>query len=307
MPVYCRANLGCRWVFSTETTNGGSQVQWDPTKSTTANKLDGYSWDIAYGDSSSAMGNVYTDVVNVGGVSYDTQAVESATQVSSAFIKRTELSGVFGLAMSSLNSVQPKQQLTFMDNVKSGLAQPLFTCDLRRQQPGKYNFGYIDDAAYTGEIAYTPADPNSGYWQFDVTGYQVGSGSGATYQSQTVTSIADTGTTLLLLPGTVVKDYYGQVDGAMVYPKTTIWVFPCSSTLPDLVLGMAGQTYTIPARYFNFQQVLTTPTALCAGGLQSSDSIGLSIVGDVALKAMFVVFDSGSTKQLGFASKVLTS
>ena len=86
-----------------------------------------------------------------------------------------------------------------------------------------------------------------------------------------------------------------------------VMVFPCSSTLPDLVLGMAGQTFTIPARYFNFQQVLTTPMALCAGGLQSSDSIGLSIVGDVALKALFVVFDSGDTKQLGFASKVLTS
>ncbi|OAA41767.1 secreted aspartic proteinase precursor [Metarhizium rileyi] len=71
---------------------------------------------------------------------------------------------------------------------------------------GKYNFGYIDSTAHTGAIAYTPVDSGEDFWTFTSTGYVVGSG------SLTRTSIygnADTGTTLLLLPDSIVEASQG--------------------------------------------------------------------------------------------------
>lgn len=61
------------------------QVAFDPSKSSTFKKLSGESWKIQYGDSSSASGDVGTDVLNLGGLEVKTQAVELAKQLSQQF------------------------------------------------------------------------------------------------------------------------------------------------------------------------------------------------------------------------------
>lgn len=73
------------WVFSSELSSSESagHTVYDPSQSGTAQKLQGYTWNITYGDGSSSSGNVYTDTVTVGGVSVTGQAVELAEGVSS--------------------------------------------------------------------------------------------------------------------------------------------------------------------------------------------------------------------------------
>jgi hypothetical protein len=61
------------------------QVAFDPSKSSTFKKLDGETWSISYGDSSSASGDVGTDVVNLGGLKVENQAVELAKELSQQF------------------------------------------------------------------------------------------------------------------------------------------------------------------------------------------------------------------------------
>lgn len=121
------------WVFSTETTSSevNGQTLYDPSKSTTAEKLSGATWSITYGDQSTSSGDVYTDVVSIGGAEVTSQAVESAEQVSSSFTQTSESDGLVGLAFSELNTVTPTQQKTFFDNIKSSLDSPLFTADLK--------------------------------------------------------------------------------------------------------------------------------------------------------------------------------
>lgn len=53
------------WVFSslTESSEVSGQNTYDPSDSSTAELLSGYTWDISYGDGSSSSGIVYTDVV----------------------------------------------------------------------------------------------------------------------------------------------------------------------------------------------------------------------------------------------------
>ena len=77
---------------------------YDPTRSSNAQELQGYTWDITYGDGSFASGNVYLDTVTIDNITVGTQAVELAEQVSTGFQQDTELDGLLGLAFSSLNS-----------------------------------------------------------------------------------------------------------------------------------------------------------------------------------------------------------
>ncbi|KAK7949054.1 secreted aspartic proteinase precursor [Apiospora aurea] len=291
------------WVFSSETPRSqrNGQAIYTPGSSSTSKQLNGYTWDISYGDGSSSSGNVFTDKVNIGGLVVNNQAVEAAQQVSDSFSSDSSIDGLVGLAFSSLNTVSPQQQQTFFDNAKSSLAQPLFTADLKHQASGKYNFGYIDNNAYTGSITYVNVDNSQGFWGFTSSGYQVGSGS---FSSSSIQGIADTGTTLLYLPTSVVKAYYGKISGSQNSNSAGGYVYPCSATAPDFTFGVGNARITIPGEFMNFGQI-SSGSSQCFGGLQSSSSIGVNIFGDVALKAAFVVFNGGSTPKLGWASKNL--
>lgn len=419
------------WVFSgeTDTADVKGQTLYYPTKSSTAQKKSGYTWQISYGDGSSSGGDVYTDTVTIGNLTVPSQAVEVATTVSSEFTSDTEMSGLVGLAMSSINTVSPKAQNTFFDNAMSSLDQPVFTADLKHNTDGSYNFGYIDSGAYTGDIyyvdLYNASAAYSGYWTFQSTGYAVGNGSttaassstdttgstststgsesatttsfsssstttstssgsfpdgqggggdpgygpggvfggsgdsfggdfsseessssddsswldwfkslarrsqpstrrsapptrqhaplpttssrsstekrAATLTSSTITGIADTGTTLLMLPDSVVSAYYSQVSGAEDSQAEGGYVFSCDQTLPDFTFAVGSGQITVPGAYINWSPVDAANTT-CYGGLQSDADIGMSIFGDIALKSALVVFDGGS-KRLGWAAK----
>lgn len=288
------------WVFSTETTGDSTHTQYNPSKSSTSKKLTGATWSISYGDGSSSSGDVYTDKVTVGGLSVSSQAVEAAKKVSAEFESETDLDGLLGLGFSSINTVKPTKQKTFFESALSSLDSPVFTADLKHQEPGTYNFGYIDDSAYTGEIAYTPIDSSEGWWTFTSESYSVGSGSTV---DTSITGIADTGTTLLLLPDDVNSAYYAKVSGAKYSSTYAGYVFSCSATLPSFSFEVGGSTITIPGSYLNYAPV-EDGSSTCLGGLQPSDDIGVNIFGDIALKAAFVVFDGGN-EQIGWAKKTL--
>ena len=145
-----------------------------------------------------------------------------------------------------------------------------------------------------------PVDSSQGFWTFTSPGYAVGSG---TFTKSSVSGIADTGTTLLLLPNSIVKAYYKGVSGAKNDNTQGGYVFPCSAKLPTFTFGVGSAKITIPSEYLNYAPI-SDGSSTCFGGLQSSSGIGINIYGDVALKAAFVVFDGGKT-QLGWAAKDL--
>ncbi|KAI0383418.1 secreted aspartic proteinase precursor [Hypomontagnella monticulosa] len=288
------------WVFSTEMPAGSvnGQAQYDPSKSSSAEEVNGATWNISYGDGSSSSGVVYKDVVTVGGVSFKSQAVEAATQVSEQFQSDTNNDGLLGLAFSSINTVQPTQEKTFFDNVAPNLDTAAWTADLKFHEAGTYDFGVIDKSKYTGDITYTNVDSSQGFWTFTSSGYGIGNTS---FKSTSFDGIADTGTTLAMLPTSVVTAYYRQVSGAKEDPQQGGYVFPCDASLPDFVFGVENAKFTIPGQYINYAPI---DDSSCFGGIQSDEGIGFSIWGDVALKAAFVVFDaSEGSPRLGFAKK----
>ena len=62
----------------------------------------------------------------------------------------------------------------------------------------------------------------------------------------------DTGTSLLLLPDSVVDDYYAEFPGAVNDPSKGGFIFPCSSTPPNFTFGVDAHRAVIPGRFMSF-------------------------------------------------------
>lgn len=287
------------WVFSSElpaASSSGHSI-YNPASSSTSKLLSGYTWSISYGDGSGASGNVYTDTVKVGATTVTGQAVELAQTISAQFQQDIDNDGLLGLAFDSINTVKPVKQKTFFSNAKASLSAPLFTVNLKKGAPGTYDFGYIDASKYTGAITYVNVNTANGFWEFTSNGYAVGAGA---FTSASIDSIADTGTTLLYLPSTIVSAYYARVSGASYNTNQGGYTFPCSATLPSITLGIGSYRAVVPGRYITYAPVSSTT---CFGGIQRNTGIGFSIFGDIFLKSQFVVFSGAATPQLGFAAK----
>ncbi|KAM0452876.1 hypothetical protein ACHAO4_005295 [Trichoderma viride] len=288
------------WVLSTDTypSQVEGQTLYKPNNSTTSKRLSGESWVIQYGDGSSASGIVYTDRVQIGNTFFATQAIESAINVSDDISDDTFSSGLLGAAFSAANTVRPDQQKTFLENIKNQLVKPVFTANLKKGNPGTYNFGYINASEYTGNIQYAAINPTSPLWEISVSGYRVGSNE-TNYVSRVWNAIADTGTSLLLAPVDIVRAYYNQIPGSRLDGDHGMMVFPCNATAPDFAFGLGTYRGIIPGSYINYGRVSRT---YCFGGIQSSEDAPFAVLGDIVLKAQFAVFDMGNNV-VGFANK----
>ena len=249
------------WVFDSKLPAAQTKGHgvFDPSKSSSFKALDGASWSIQYGDGSGASGTVGTDVVNVGGASFDAQAVELATKISDSFATDTDNDGLLGLAFSSINTVKPQQQQTFFDNIKGSLDAPLFTADLRHSEPGSYTFGAIDKSKFTGDLTYIDIDSSQGFWQFTAGDGQ---------------AIADTGTTLILASQSITDDYYKGVDGAKVDSEQGGYTFPCDAKLPDLKLQIGSEyTATVAGEFINLAPIDESGTCKLSFSLPNAGNL----------------------------------
>jgi hypothetical protein len=111
------------WVWSTELPKNIQQqgassnhAVFDSSKSSTFKKVANATWQISYGDSSSASGDVGTDVVQLGGLKIENQAIELAKTISSEFVSSAG-SGLLGLAWGSINTVKPTPVKTPVENL----------------------------------------------------------------------------------------------------------------------------------------------------------------------------------------------
>ncbi|KAI4687809.1 uncharacterized protein J4E88_003400 [Alternaria novae-zelandiae] len=297
------------WVWSTELPKNilssadasKQQVAFDPSKSSTFKKLDGETWKISYGDSSSASGDVGTDVVNLGGLKVENQAVELAKELSQQFAEGNG-SGLLGLAFSSINTVSPTPQKTPVDNIiaQKSAKEQLFTAylgswrDTNEADKGEsfYTFGFIDQAVLTASGAsspnYAPVDSSQGFWQIASTSATI---NGQTVDRSSNTSIMDTGTTLCLVDDALVDAVYKAIPGAKYDQSNQGYVFPTSTAaadLPEIKLAIGDAMVTFQKEDLGFADA---GNGMVYGSIQSRGSMDMDIYGDAVLKAMYAIFD----------------
>ena len=231
----------CRWVFNTalpaEDQQGRTVYDTDKSK-----ELTGYTFGVNYGDGSQTYGTVARDTVEVGGISVSGQAIELPTAVSHEFTNDTNSDGILGLAFYSANTIKPTKQKTFFENAMASLEAPVFTANLKAGSAGSYEFGYIDNTAYTGTLQYTPLIQSAsavGLWAFE-----------ANPGTNASPAIADTGTSLLLLDDDIVRAYWAPVPGHTSDPQGI--TFPCDIELPDFKIKLGDYTATISGSLLNY-------------------------------------------------------
>ncbi|KAF2222424.1 aspartic peptidase domain-containing protein [Elsinoe ampelina] len=294
------------WVFS-DLMPAAQQTGHAIYKTDSSKIMSGEKYDVSYGDGSYSRGLVYKDRVTIGGVTFDSQAVEAAQSVSQSFLNHIDADGLIGLSFTALNTVRPTQQKTFFDNVKSSLAQPLYAVTLKNRGQnalttdhiGSLDFGFINRTKYVGDLHWTPVNPaNAGFWQFSILRYAI---NGTTFKMSTgaFNTIVDTGTSLSYLPNEIITAYYAKVKGAGVDSNWGGYTFPCDSKLPPMGVWINGRKFGIRPKYINWQQINATH---CLGGVQSSSNLPFAILGDTFIKGFYVIFDQRqSTPRVGLA------
>ncbi|KAK4696137.1 hypothetical protein P7C71_g1735, partial [Lecanoromycetidae sp. Uapishka_2] len=278
------------WVFNSALPAEDKQSNrsiYNSYGSKTFENMPGSTFGANYGDQSQTYGTVGTDVVVVGGLTVQKQAIGLPTAVSDSFQSDTWSDGVLGLGFESGSDIRPDKQPSFFENIMGTLQAPLFTANLKKGTAGNYQFGYIDSTAYSGELHYTPVNNTNGYWGFEtIPGHSP--------------AIADTGTSILYLDVDIVQNYWKQVPSHTSYPQGII--FPCTENLPDFSIQLgASYTATISGDLINYAPV-TDPgyQGYCFGGIQANTGQGMNIFGDILFESQFVVFDYGNMR-IGFA------
>ncbi|KAF5558983.1 hypothetical protein FMEXI_178 [Fusarium mexicanum] len=283
------------WVYSKDSSpfqNEGFPT-YVPTSSATL--LKGYNFSIKYAFGDVVSGEVFTDTVKAGPVVAHKQAVESA------LIIQPDLSydGILGLAFSTINQVVPKKQKTFFETLLPTLKKKVFAANLRVDgKPATWDFGYIDDTKFKGQVAYTPVVSKS-HWSMNVGSYAVGKGS-FTSKKKVGEVIVDSGTTIVYLPEAVVNDYYSHIKGYKLTEGGSR-TFPCNSTVPDFHFKIDSTTLSIPGRDVNYT-VYDRANRICSGAISSQLNSKYSVLGNLFMKNYYVVHSQEeATPRLGFA------
>lgn len=180
--------------------------------------------------------------------------------------------------------------------------------DLQFHNKGTFTFGKVNTSAYLGEMHYQPVISGKGYWQVEMSTVRYADSNETLVHSWP--AIIDTGTSLMLMGSDdVVDDYWSYVPSAKYSFSEYGYVFLCNETLPDFHFGFVGTwtEFTVPGRYMNYSHTVggTMGYEWCYGGLQSSN-MGVSVMGDVFLKAIYVDFNIAK-ESVGFAHKHLLS
>ncbi|KAL9131360.1 MAG: hypothetical protein Q9217_000687 [Psora testacea] len=187
---------------------------------------------IAYGDGSTASGDVGTENAIIGGLTIESQAVELAKQLSPQFASGLG-HGLLGLAFGSISTVTPGP-------VKTPVEEMIAQSDIPKES--ELFTAYLSNYKNSSDTAFC-------------TFGSIDHDAGKTIARSGNTAIADTGTTLALVDDTVCQAVYDAIRGGTYDSSQQGYVFPSdtnTSSLPDVSYSVGDRQFSINKQDLGF-------------------------------------------------------
>ncbi|KAI9014342.1 rhizopuspepsin 4 precursor [Phycomyces nitens] len=272
------------WAVSTSCDScGPKQTKFDPKKSKTYKKTK-RTWEISYGDGSTASGKLGYDTLRLGNLTIKKQGIELAEFESPSFMYKP-IDGLLGLGFSKLNTL--KNILTPVDNLikQKAIKKPIFSTYYGKAANtggGEIVFGDYNPKHIDGPLTTLAVNKTQGFWGVDVNAVKVGNQSVITSPFD---AIIDTGTTLLLFTDEVahsIAQVYNAIDR-----RDGTFIIDCDTTkLKPLHLKLGKRQFTIPVESLIFHN----EPGRCTAGF-GYGGLPFTILGDTFIKNHYIIFN----------------
>ncbi|KAI1259668.1 acid protease [Xylariaceae sp. FL1019] len=268
---------------------------YDPDLSSSSKKLPGAGFDIRYG-SGDATGPYYTDDIYISGARIADQQFGVANSSDLVWF------GIMGLGHGQGNGFIDYPIIIDSLADQGFTNTKLFSMDLGGQPApgaaitGEMVFGGVDTSKYSGFLQRVPTDPSDPHYKVTVNsiGIKLPNSNISTPLVDTnipLDVILDSGTTLSLLPESVVEDLAAMFPGAQPDGNGGYLVdcaFQDQDGSVDFEFLAGSSTVTINVAYKDF---VWNSGGDCYLGAWYSDDLGIWILGDTFLRGAYVTFD----------------
>ncbi|KAK0519166.1 hypothetical protein OC834_007475 [Tilletia horrida] len=257
---------------------------YDPSQSYSSQDT-GRTFSTAYGDGTTASGEIYLDTLNIAGLSAQSAAIGVA---SSTFLDASENSaGICGMSQPGLSQFN---EPPFFYSLQSAGAvdQGVFAFALSLGS-STLTLGGLDSSLYSGSPTYVGLNSNSGFWQ--ISGSLAGHGDNY---------IIDSGTSLVVAPVNTAEAIFSNLGVTPVNEQgATYGAYDCSNP-PNVAFNFGGKTIPLTSSAVT---IGTDNSGRCLLSVIGQD-IGISgvIAGDPLFESSYIAF-SVDNNAVGFADR----
>jgi len=234
--------------------------------------------------------------------------IDSVCIKSQGFVETTESSdnegnqfdGLVGMGYDALAATKYPTPFTQLMRTPSVCPEAMFAFWLNNENgnsASEMTLCGIDSSRYIGDMFWVPVSRQL-YWQFNVDSV----GAGGNIVSHDVPAIADTGTSLIVIPlldATILNQLIGATQGG----NGLFWWGNdgCNKKgLPPVTITINGQAFTLTQSDYVLKVPTTTGGEVCVSGISAMTGSELYILGDVFLRKYYSVYDFGLNR-VGFA------
>ena len=301
------------WVFSDQLppneAGNNNHTLYKAGGTPTSKQVPSEVWTNLYSDGSGAGGFVYSDTINLGGISIPNAVVQAANFTTSHWTDNPG-DGILGLSLLP-GTPGPQDLPTTINQLANNtdLELPVFTALLTRstETPGFFTFGYINETVVPGKnvsFIRVVEDPNFQFvadWTFPSEFALL---NGKRLNRTGNLAICDTALPVIFLDTVTADTIYKTIPGAKFSNVSQGYIFPISNTqFPTLTIP-AGNTEIALQSKHDFILAPAPEDGFVYGSIQDGGG-NVDILGVPWLNNVYAVFDLGMTGSKNFRFGVI--